>query len=207
MPALDGGDIEFARKQARANIDAMLPLVRAGYKIAAINPTCSMTMRKEYPNLVAGDDVREFSAAVADTHELLYAVRRAGRFSVDFKSTPETIAYHVPCHLKAQGIGFRSRDLMRLIPGVQITTVDSCTAHDGTWAMKKENFALSMKWGEKAFSAMRDANAAVMATDCPLAAVQIEQATGVRPIHPIEVIARAYQADGFPAKVRAGGDQ
>jgi Fe-S oxidoreductase len=73
--------------------------------------------------------------------------------------------------------------------------------------MKKENFALSMKWGEKAFSAMRDANAAVMATDCPLAAVQIEQATGVRPIHPIEVIARAYQADGFPAKVRAGGDQ
>jgi glycerol-3-phosphate dehydrogenase subunit C len=201
MPALDGGDVEFARKQARANLDAMLPLVRQGYKIAAINPTCSMTMRKIYPNLLPGGDVKEYAAAIVDTHELLYQVRRAGRFNKDFKSTPLSIAYHVPCHLKAQAIGFRSRDLMRQIPGVRIATVDACTAHDGTWAMKKEFFELSMKWGEKAFSGMREAAAKIMATDCPLAAVQIEQATGVRPIHPVEVLARAYEADGFPDRV------
>ena len=201
MPALDGGDVEFARKQARANIDSMLPLVRQGYKIAAINPTCSMTMRKIYPNLLPGDEVKEYAAAIVDTHELLYQVRRDGKFSRDFKSTPVSIAYHVPCHLKAQGIGFRSRDLMRQIPGVQIATVDACTAHDGTWAMKKEFFELSMKWGEKAFSGMRDADAKIMATDCPLAAVQIEQATGVRPIHPVEVLARAYEENGFPDRV------
>jgi hypothetical protein len=55
-----------------------------------------------------------------------------------------------------------------------------------------------MKWGEKAFSGMRDADARVMASDCPLASVQIEQATGTRPINPLEVLARAYSADGFP---------
>jgi glycerol-3-phosphate dehydrogenase subunit C len=203
MPALDGGDVDFARKQARANIDSILPLVRQGYKIAAVNPTCSMTMRKIYPNLLPGDDVKEYAAAVVDTHELLYEVRRAGRFSKDFKSTPVSIAYHVPCHLKAQAIGFRSRDLMRQIPGVQISTVEACTAHDGTWAMKKEFFELSMKWGEKAFSAMRDADAKIMATDCPLAAVQIEQATGMRPIHPLEVLSRAYEENGFPDRVPA----
>ena len=82
---------------------------------------------------------------------------------------------------------------MRQIPGVEVTTVDACTAHDGTWAMKKEFFELSMKWGEKAFTGMREAGAQVMATDCPLAAMQIEQATGVRPLHPLEVLARAYQ--------------
>ena len=60
-----------------------------------------------------------------------------------------------------------------------------------------------MKWGEKAFAGMREAGARVMATDCPLAAVQIEQATGVRPIHPLEVIARAYKRDGFPDAVAA----
>jgi len=201
MPALDGGDVEFARKQARANIDSMLPFVRQGYKIAAINPTCSLTMRKIYPNLLPGAEVKEYAAAVVDTHELLYQVRREGKFSKDFKSTPVSIAYHVPCHLKAQGIGFRSRDLMRQIPGVQIATVDACTAHDGTWAMKKEFFELSMKWGEKAFSGMRDAGAKIMASDCPLAAMQIEQATGVRPIHPVEVLARAYEENGFPDKV------
>ena len=201
MPALDSGDVEFARKEARANVDSMLPLVREGYKIAAINPTCSLTMRLEYPNLLAGNDVKEFAAAIVDSHELLYQLRRAGKFNTEFQSTPGTVAYHVPCHLKAQDIGLRARDLMREIPGVEVTTVDACTAHDGTWAMKKEFFALSMKWGEKAFSGMRNAAARVMATDCPLAAVQIEQATGVHPMHPIEVLARAYQRDGFPDAV------
>jgi Fe-S oxidoreductase len=67
--------------------------------------------------------------------------------------------------------------------------------------MKKEFFELSMKWGQKAFDGMRDADARVMATDCPLAAVQIEQATGIHPMHPIEVLARAYSADGFPDAV------
>jgi glycerol-3-phosphate dehydrogenase subunit C len=201
MPALDSGDVEFARKEARANIDSMLPLVRDGYKIAAINPTCSLMMRSEYPHLLDGDDVREFAAAVVDTHELLYELKRAGAFDKNFKSTPGTIAYHVPCHLKAQSIGLRSRDLMRQIPGVEVTTVEACSAHDGTWSMKKEFFELSMKWGQKAFEGMRDAAARVMATDCPLAAVQIEQATGIHPMHPIEVLARAYSADGFPDPV------
>ncbi len=201
MPALDSGDVEFARKEARANVDSMLPLVREGYKIAAINPTCSLMMRQEYPNLLAGDDVKEFAAAIVDSHELLYHLRRTGKFNTEFQSTPGTVAYHVPCHLKAQDIGLRSRDLMGQIPGVEVTTVDACTAHDGTWAMKKEFFALSMKWGDKAFSGMLEAGARVMATDCPLAAVQIEQATGVHPMHPIEVLARAYKRGGFPDAV------
>src|SRR5215472_2873458 len=207
MPALDGGDIEFARKQARANVESMLPLVREGFKIAAINPTCSLTMRREYLDLLPGDEVKEFAAAVVDSHELLNQLRRAGKFNTDFQSTPGTVAYHVPCHLKAQSIGLRSRDLMRQIPGVEVTTVDACSAHDGTWAMKKEFFALSMKWGEKAFDGMREAEARVMATDCPLAAVQIEQATGVHPIHPIEVLARAYRRGGFPDAVPARGER
>ncbi|HKM99965.1 MAG TPA: hypothetical protein VJX23_05580 [Candidatus Binataceae bacterium] len=90
---------------------------------------------------------------------------------------------------------------MRIIPGASIATVDACTAHDGTWAMKKEYFELSMKAGAKAFRGMRDADASVMATDCPLAAVQIHQATGTRPMHPIEVLSRAYEDGGFPDRV------
>ncbi|MGD0076323.1 MAG: heterodisulfide reductase-related iron-sulfur binding cluster [Candidatus Binataceae bacterium] len=202
MPALDGGDVAFAQKQAAANVASMMPLVRQGYRIAAINPTCSLMMRKEYPNLLAGDEVREFAAAVADTHELLYELRRANKFNRDFRSTPGRVGYHLPCHLKAQGIGPRSRDLMRMIPGAEIITVDACTAHDGTWAMKKEFFDLSQKWGDKAFSGMRGVEARVMATDCPLAAVQFEQALGTRPIHPIEILARAYEPDGFPDPVK-----
>jgi glycerol-3-phosphate dehydrogenase subunit C len=201
MPALDGGDIRFAQEQARANVASMLPLVREGYQIAAINPTCSLMMRLEYPSILEADEVKEFSRAVVDPHEVLWRLKADGAFNRDFRTTPGTVAYHVPCHLKAQGIGFRSRDLMRTIPGAAITTVDACTAHDGTWAMKKEFFELSLKAGAKAFDGMRTAEAHVMATDCPLAAVQIEQATGTRPLHPIEVLARAYREDGFPDAV------
>jgi glycerol-3-phosphate dehydrogenase subunit C len=160
-----------------------------------------MTMRSEYPNLVGGVNAHEFAAAVADPHELLYLLRREGEFNRQFRSTPGKVAYHVPCHLKAQGVGLRSRDLIRSIPGVEVVTVDACSGHDGTWAMKKEFFELSMKWGEKAFAGMKDAEAQWMATDCPLAAIQIEQATGVRPLNPAEILARAYEADGFPQNI------
>jgi glycerol-3-phosphate dehydrogenase subunit C len=201
MPALDGGDIAFAQKQAAANIASLLPLVREGYLIAAINPTCSLMMRKEYPTLVRGAEARELAQAVVDPHELLYRLRREGRFDLNFRSTPGRVAYHIPCHLKAQNIGFRSRDLMRTIPHAEVISVDACTAHDGTWAMKREFFELSMKSGEKAFAGMREAGAEVMATDCPLAAVQIGQAIGVRPLHPVEILARAYEVDGFPTRL------
>ncbi len=201
MPALDGGDVAFAQKQARANVAAMLPLVRQGYRIAAINPTCSLTMRQEYPGLLGTDEAREMAAAVVDTHEVLYDLRRKGLMDRGFRSTPKSVAYHLPCHLKAQNIGLRSRDLIRSIPGTEVTTVEACTAHDGTWAMKSEFFELSIKLGAKAFAGMRDAGARVLASDCQLAALQIEQATGMRPLHPIEVLARAYEPGGFPDPV------
>jgi glycerol-3-phosphate dehydrogenase subunit C len=201
MPALDGGDIAFAQMQARANVASMLPLVREGYKIAAINPTCSLTMRQEYPELLGTGEARELAAAVVDTHEVIYDLRRKGLMDRGFCSTPKSVAYHLPCHLKAQNIGMRSRDLIRSIPGTEVTTVDACTAHDGTWAMKSEYFDLSMRVGERAFDGMRDAGARVLASDCQLAALQIEQATGLRPLHPLEVLARAYEPDGFPDTV------
>jgi Fe-S oxidoreductase len=123
-------------------------------------------MRFEYPTLLGTPEAAELAKAIVDPHQVLYDLFRAGKFNRDFKSTPGKIAYHIPCHLKAQSIGLRSRDLMRRIPGVEIDTVDACTAHDGTWAMKKEFFPLSMKWGAKAFNGMRNAEPNLMATDC-----------------------------------------
>lgn len=201
MPALDSGDVEFARKQAQANVDSLLPLVRDGHQVVAINPTCSLTMRQEYPRLLGTPESQELADAVRDTHELLFELKKEKKLHRDFKSTPGEVAWHVPCHLKAQAIGFRSRDLMKLIPGSSIKMIDGCCAHDGTWAMKTENFELSMKWGKKVFDGVEESGASVVATDCPLAALQLEQGTGREPIHPVEVLDRAYRADGFDTPV------
>ena len=204
MPALDGGDVAAAQKAARFNIARLLPWVRQGYTVLATNPTCSMMMRKEYVDLVGGQDAKDVAAAVMDPNEFLNTLRKEGRLDTGFQSTPGRVAYHVPCHLRAQNIGYRSRDMMAAIPGTDVEQVTECCGHDGTWAMKKEWFQASLESGKKAFDGMTSAarEGGVMATDCPLAAVQFRQATGVTPLHPLQILARAYRADGFgkPAK-------
>jgi Fe-S oxidoreductase len=201
MPALEAGDVELAKQLARDNVASLAPHAAQGKKILAINPTCSYMLRKEYQDLVPGEDTNKVAAATMDLCEYLFTLKQEGSFNRDFQSTPGVIAYHLPCHLKAQNIGYRSRDMMRLIPGASIKMIDQCSAHDGTWAMKKEFFPLSMLAGKKAFDGMRDAAADVMASDCPLAAIQIDQAVATRPIHPIQVLARAYRKDGFPKEI------
>ena len=201
MPALEHGDIELARLLARQNVASLLPHARAGKKIVAIDPTCSYTLRKEYPELAGTPEAREVAAATMDICEFLFQLKQEGAFCRDFRSTPGKVAYHLPCHLKAQNIGYRSRDLMRLIPGATVKLVEHCSGHDGTWAMKKEFFPLSMLTGKKAFDAMASAGADVLASDCPLASIQFDQALGTRPIHPIQVLARAYRPDGFPTPI------
>jgi glycerol-3-phosphate dehydrogenase subunit C len=208
MPALDGGDVATAQKLARKNIAQLKPWVDKGYTVLVTNPTCSMMMRKEYPGLVGGDDAKALSEHVMDPNEYLNTLRRAGKLDKNFRSTPGRIAYHVPCHLRAQNIGYRSRDMMDAIGGsTEVELVAECCGHDGTWAMKREYFEMSLQAGRKAFDGMtRGANPegapkGVMTTDCPLAAIQFQQATGIKPLHPLQVLARAYEADGFSTPV------
>jgi Fe-S oxidoreductase len=198
MPALESGDIELAKRMAAQNVASLHPHVREGKKVLAIDPTCSYTLRKEYGELLGTPEAREVAAATMDVCEYLFQLKQQGRFNRDFQSSPGAIAYHLPCHLRAQNIGYRSRDVMRLIPGATVKLVEHCSGHDGTWAMKKEFFPLSMLVGKKAFDGMANAGAALMASDCPLAGIQIGQALGVaRPLHPIQVLARAYRPNGF----------
>ncbi len=200
MPALDGGNVEEAQRKAQANIEQLLPYVREGYKILPTNPTCSMMMRKEYPELVEGENARELAAAVMDPNEYLNEMRRDGRLDKGYKTTPGKLRYHVPCHLRAQNIGYRSRDMMRNIsPETEVELVAECCGHDGTWAMKREYFDYSLQYGRKAFDGLKGEG--TMVTDCPLAAIQFEQVTGTKPLHPLQVLERAYREDGFSTPV------
>lgn len=212
MPALDSGDIDLARAKARRNVLALLPYVEKGYKVAVINPTCSLVIRQEYAELLndprdprIAEAARKVAGATRDISEYLWELRADGKLKEDFRTKPDgPVAYHAPCHMRIQNIGFRGRDLLRRIPGVQVRLVAECCGHDGTWAMKRENYGLAMKNGEKAFSGMREAGSGCWSTDCPLAAVQFKQACGVDALHPLEILDRAYRADGFGTKVAEG---
>lgn len=205
MPAWEHGDLDGLRKQARANLDRLDPHVKAGAKVLAINPTCSMMLRREYPELVAPEDkprAQALAEAVMDPGEYLWSIRNEPRFNKDFKSTPgPKVAYHAPCHLRAQGKGFKGRDVLRRIPGVEPETTLECCGHDGTYAMKVESFEASKRIGQKAFDGVKEADAEVWVTECPLAAKQFEQHAGKKPMHPMTVLARAYRPDGFPTQL------
>ena len=208
MPAWESGDLETLQERAAHNIEKLMPHVEAGAKVLAINPTCSMMMRREYPELVPEglrEKAQKLAAAVMDPSEYLWSIRKEERFDEDFKSTPGStegepkakVAYHAPCHLRAQAVGFRGRDLLRKLPGVQPELVMECCGHDGTYAMTVEGFEPSARIGKKAFDGMAEAEAEIWVTDCPLAAIQFQQHAGVKAMHPMSVLARAYRGDAF----------
>ena len=205
MPAWESGDLEGLRRHARANLDRLMPWVEQGAKVLAINPTCSMMLRREYPELLEGPDrerAEQLAEVVQDPSEFLWSIRNEERFDDSFESTPgESIGYHAPCHLRAQAVGFKGRDLLRKIPGVKPRLVMECCGHDGTYAMKVEGYEPSQRIGKKAFDGMKDSDAEVWATDCPLAALQFAQHAGKKPMHPMSILARAYRADGFEQKL------
>ncbi|HWB77523.1 MAG TPA: heterodisulfide reductase-related iron-sulfur binding cluster [Nannocystaceae bacterium] len=207
MPAWERGDLELVRDKARANLDRLMPHVDAGSKVVAINPTCSMMMRREWPELVGGDDrerAKKLAAAIVDPGELLWSIRNEPRFATDFQSSPNgKVAYHAPCHLRAQGVGFKGRDLLRKLPGVQPATVMECCGHDGTHAMTVEGFEYSQRVGKRAFEGMAEAEGEVWATECPLAALQFQQHAGRKPMHPMSILARAYRGEPFPKAPKA----
>lgn len=207
MPAWEHGDIDKLRERARHNLDILTPFVEQGAVVLAINPTCSMMMRREYAEILEGEDrerAKSLAAAIRDPSEYLWSLKDSDQFSRDFKSTPgSAVAYHAPCHLRAQGIGFRGRDLIRLIPDAKPRMVMECCGHDGTYAMKVEGFEPSQRVGKKAFDGMQSAETEVWSTDCPLAAIQFEQHAGVKPMHPMSVLARAYRDDGFAQMVES----
>ena len=206
MPAWESGDLKTLRAKAVTNLDRLEPHVAAGKAVVAINPTCSMMLRQEYPQLVELTDrgrAEALAAATVDPSEYLWSIRDEKRFDTDFASTPGRVSYHAPCHLRSQAVGFKGRDLLRKIPGVKPATTMECCGHDGTFAMSTEGFEVSVRIGRKAFDAMADADAEVWATDCPLAALQFAQHAQRRPMHPMSILARAYQPDGFPTPVES----
>jgi len=192
MPALDGGDIEGARVRARANVAALSSAVRAGFDVVVPGPTCSFMLKKEYPLLVKGAEAEEVARHTYDLCEYLMKLHKAGKLDTDFSAGAGRVAYHVPCHLRVQNIGFKSRDLMRLLPETQVEMIESCSGVDGTWGFKKDYFDLSLKVARGLFRGIDNAEATTVATDCPLAGLQIELKTGRKPAHPIEIVRRGY---------------
>jgi len=185
------GLIDRAVKKIESNVTALSQVVRQGYKIVVPSASCSYMLKQDYPRFLPTEDSRLVAENTFDLSEYLVKVHERGNLDLGFTEKIGKIRYHQPCHLKAQDIGFKAQDLMELIPGAEVSRMQCCSGHDGIWSVKQENFEASMKVGRPLFKFMKPEDACTV-TDCPLSAIQVQQGTGRKPVHPIVVMARAY---------------
>lgn len=211
MPALDGGDVPRATAWAQHNVDILLPYVEAGCEIVCPGPTCSYMLKQEWREYLGTDGSEQVAAASFDLMEYLFNMRKAQELKDDFVNEVGEIGYHLPCHLKIQKIGFRSRDILKKLPGAKVKLVDKCSCMDGTWGMKKEYYDLSKKWAKPMLDALPDEATATLSSDCLIAKLQIEEGKGQPVKHPIEIMWQAYGGEalaaGFSAAETSAAEQ
>lgn len=206
MPKLDGGDLEGARRLARRNVETLLPSVRAGARIVSPGPSCTLTLRTEYPELVPTPEAREVAAAVMDLSDFLLQQARAKKLPRPPPGAVGKVAYHVACHNRVQNFGYRGRDLLKWAGG-EVTLVDRCCGMDGTWGMKSEFFAESLKVAEGAARRVESAEPEVVSSDCPLAGLQLKQKTGRPSYHPVRILEAAYSGEPLRSPRTGNPDQ
>ena len=199
MPRFDLGDTEGMAKIAEAQYQLFSPYLDQGYDIVVPAPSCSLMFKREYPYLKATPEMNQLADRTFDLCEYLMKLKRDNKLSLDFPKNPGRVAYQIPCHLRDQNIGFKSKELMELA-GATVHLIEKCSGHDGAWSAKKEFFDLSMKIAKKAVREFKDEHFDVVASDCPLSALQLDQALDApssRPaLHPIQVVRNAY---GLPS--------
>jgi Fe-S oxidoreductase len=192
MPAIDGGDITGARQRAQENLRTLYGAVQQGYKVVVPGPTCGYMIRREYPHLIKDEASKAVADNTFDLCEYLMNLHREKRLDRNFTRGLGKVAYQVPCHLRVMNIGFKSRDLLRLLPDTTVELIEKCAGVDGTWGFKKEYFHASLKVARGMLREIDRAEPDVTVSDCPLAGLQVQHERGYSPRHPIQLVRDAY---------------
>ena len=196
MPKLELGDLEAVARSKEANIPVLARLAREGYAILTAVPSCTLMFKQELPLMFPDDpDVKAVAQAMFDPFEYLVLRNKDGLLKTDFRQPLGKVAYHVPCHLRVQNVGQKTRELLEMIPGTRVSTVERCAGHDGTWGVKAEYFENSMKIGRPVFRQMAEPGPDYVSSDCAIAGRHILQGMGetsARKQHPLTLIRIAY---------------
>lgn len=192
---ISNGFIEQARKQANINIRSIREaVIEKKMPVIATSSTCTFTIRDEYPHLlgIENTDVRDQMELAT---RYIYRLMSRKKVQLNFRKDKKLkIAYHTPCHLEKLGWAYYSIELLKLIPNVELTVLDSqCCGIAGTYGFKKENYKTSQDIGESLFRQIEAADFDYVVTDCETCKWQIEMSTTKRCEHPVSILAMALE--------------
>jgi Fe-S oxidoreductase len=195
MPKLELGDLETVERYKNANIAALKRAIDAGHDIVAPIPSCVLMFKQELPLMFPDDaDVQAVKARIFDPFEYLMLRHKAGLLRTEFPGRLGKVSYHVPCHLRVQNIGLKTRDVLKLVPDTVVEVIERCSGHNGTYAVKQEFRAASVKIGKPVMTKVQNAQPDHYSSDCPMAGHQIESglAGDQPPTHPLKLLRLAY---------------
>jgi glycerol-3-phosphate dehydrogenase subunit C len=195
MPKLELGDLQAVAELKDKNLPPLLAMIDGGYDIVAPIPSCVLMFKQELPLMFPDEpDVAKVRRHLFDPFEYLALRHKSGLLRTDFARPLGKVAYHVACHLRVQNIGLKTRDILQLIPGTTVEPIERCSGHNGTYGVKREFRDTSMKIGRPVIQRVQASAADFYASDCPMAAHQIESGleTASPPTHPLTLLRMAY---------------
>ena len=194
MPKLELGDLEAVDKARAINIPTLAAWVDRGWDIVTPIPSCTLMYKQELPLMYPDDpEVAKVRDAMFDPFEYLMLRHKDGKLNTDFRHGLGKVAYQVPCHLRVQNIGLKTRDLLALAPDTTVEVIERCSGHDGTYAVKKEFHDVSTKIARPVVNKVKKGDAEHFVSDCPMAAEQIARGLDAHePEHPIGLLKSAY---------------
>jgi glycerol-3-phosphate dehydrogenase subunit C len=200
LPLQSNGLFDDARGYVHRLAARLAPYAREGVDIVATSTSCSLMLKREALEILGmGDDpdLQVVSERIFDIGEYLLAMHERGELKTDFQPVPETITYHAPCQQQGHGIGKPALDLLALVPELRtIETGASCCGVAGTYGLKREKYDIAMKVGAGLFAEVAEAAPDRVVCDSETCRWQIEHATGVRSVHPVEMLHRASGLSG-----------
>ncbi len=195
MPKLELGDLEAVEQAKEANIRVLAKLVDEGWDLVAPIPSCVLMFKQELPLMFPDDpQVAKVRDAFFDPFEYLMLRHKDGKLSTDFKQPLGKVSYHVACHQRVQNIGMKTRDLLALVPDTQVTPIERCSGHDGTYTVKSEFHAAAQKICRPVVNRVKKDAPDHYGSDCPMAGRHIAQILddGSQPEHPLSLLRQAY---------------
>jgi glycerol-3-phosphate dehydrogenase subunit C len=202
MPQFENADLARVAETAKRIAGEFKSWIDKGYDVIALVPSCALMMKFEWPLLLPDDeDVKRLSKSTWDISEYVIDISKKEGLAAGIAPVDGGVTLHFACHSRAQNMGNKAAEMLRLIPGADVNVIERCSGHGGSWGIRKENFEVALKVGKPVARAAADQGKAYIASECPLAGKHVLQ--GAQKIageglkvehasHPIEIFARAY---------------
>ena len=205
MPKLEHGDIAAVAENAKIVTAELLPWVDKGYDVIALVPSCALMLKFEWPLILPEDEnIRRLSESTRDISEYIVDISKKEGLAGGLTARPGGVTVHLACHARAQNMGAKAAEMLRLLPDTDVNVVEKCSGHGGSWGMMRENFETALKVGRPVSRTALEKGSGAVASECPLAGLHILQ--GMEQLknkegegnvpdsapHPIEVLAKSY---------------